>query len=722
MSIPVIPIKDSIATRLLRVVFISYTVIAVLVTLVHMITEYNHTHYTVHQELCSYKNIFGPGLAGVIWNFDSEQLDHIVQGMLTVPIIVGVQIRDTQTSTILKSAGKVIANKHNLPDTAIKSSAMNSLSPIFSCHFTIKYNYQNKDILVGVATIYSSRDVVFRRVQLGFVFLIVNAIIKTVILWLIFLWVSRRLLIRPLTSLTSQVAQINLENLKTNNIYLETKKNDELRLLTDSFNRMIQDLDIAIKQRQLAEKNAHISNEANRIKTQFLANMSHELRTPLNSILGHAQILEQSPQLTADHRRQVQRMYHGGQYLLTLINDILDLAKVEAGRIELYPEKLVLEPFFQELEYTFRSRTDKQGIIFKYTIDPSLPAGIEIDPKRLRQVIINLLGNAIKFTKHGFISLYAGFSNGYLLIVVTDSGPGIAPDQQASIFRPFVQTGDNSYKAQGTGLGLAITKKIIELMGGSIDLESTLGKGSNFKIRIPIKVTFTATDIEQTDTQQKMKIIGYQQITDNQQPKKIRILIVDDILDNRVIIQQMLQPIGFEVQTVDSGEACLQLVSNWRPNLILMDVRMPGLNGLETTKKLHLLPELNKLPIITVSANAYPEDREHSYAAGCVDHLTKPIDRTVLLAALKKHLSLTWKYAENRKIPPPISPTNSENVQFEDIHRKTLLQMVKEGAMFKVIQYLEQITQKTDCPAQAHDLLILAQDFKLADIRRQLEK
>ena len=462
----------------------------------------------------------------------------------------------------------------------------------------------------------------------------------------------------------------------------------------------------------------HAAEAANRAKSVFLANMSHELRTPLNAILGFAQILEQSPHLPAAHKPQVQSIYRGGQYLLTLIDDILDLAKVEAGRIELFPEEVVVEAFFQEVEAMFRLRAEKKGIAFTYQADSRLPYSIRVDPKRLRQVVMNLLSNAVKFTEQGGVSLRVGYREGRLRIRVEDTGPGIAPEEYEEIFKPFSQAGDKRHKLQGTGLGLSIIRKIIELMDGDIQLDSEPGVGSCFHVQLPLAAVFARPAEEPGAASGQPEIIGYHRTADSLRtgsPESLRLLIVDDIADNREVLRQMLQPLGFEIKQAGSGAACLQLAPGWQPHLVLMDLRMPDLDGMETTRRLHAQPGLANLPVIAVSASAYADDEKNALAAGCVEYLRKPVDRSVLLHALQKYLPLEWEYAA---APPQ---PQIQDTPLSEAQRNTLMQLSRSGDIAKIVHYLEQLTQTSDCPGEVYELSKLAKSFQLSKIRQRLE-
>ncbi len=385
---------------------------------------------------------------------------------------------------------------------------------------------------------------------------------------------------------------------------------------------------------------------ANQAKSTFLANMSHELRTPLNGILGYAQILLRDKQLNSDQREGVKVIQRSGDYLLTLINDVLDLAKIEANRIELYITDVHFSEFLQGIVELFQMRAQQKGVSFYFNRLSYLPEGIRSDEKRLRQVLINLLGNAVKFTKQGGVTLKVGYHEDRIRFQIEDTGVGIAQEELDKIFDPFQQVGDERYRAEGTGLGLSITKKLVEMMGGILGVESTLERGSIFWIDLNLeesKYLVNSTHEEQT------MVTGYRAL---QHPAhyQFKLMVVDDKWENRSVIVKLLQPLGFTlieaIHGADGLEKLQQLTTTHRPypDLILTDLVMPVLDGFELTRRLKKSVEFKHIPVVAATASVFDCDQTESLTAGCSDFLTKPIRFELLLEVLQKYLELEWLY------------------------------------------------------------------------------
>ncbi len=395
-------------------------------------------------------------------------------------------------------------------------------------------------------------------------------------------------------------------------------------------------------------KEKQVAEAANKAKSDFLANMSHELRTPLNGVLGYAQILRHNATLTTVQQDGLNTIYNSGHHLLTLINDILDLAKIEAHRLEIHPTELALPEFLEGVTSMIKIAAQQKKIRLHYKVDPNLPTVILADEKRLRQVLLNLLGNAVKFTEHGSVTFQVtrselsavsetGTSSPIacrLCFEVRDTGVGIAPDKLKDIFQPFEQTGDSRYKAQGTGLGLAISQQLVMLMDGQIQAESEFGQGSRFSFEAAFEMGEETAVIPPTLSR---RITSYEG-----QPR--RILVVDDHAENRLVLLDLLEPLGFEIRLAENGQEAIEQVPQFKPDLILMDLVMPVMMGFEAATAIRQQLEFAATPIIAVSASVLDTYKETSRQVGCDDFLTKPIDADKLFALLQKHLNLTWRY------------------------------------------------------------------------------
>lgn len=382
------------------------------------------------------------------------------------------------------------------------------------------------------------------------------------------------------------------------------------------------------------------ADHANQAKTRYVTGISHELRTPLNSILGYAQILQKDSAIPPHRRDAIAVIQRSGEHLLSLIDGLLDIARIEAGKLRLDPAELRLRDFFEQTAKMFRPQAAAKGLRFHFESDQHLPLVVHADIKRLRQIVINLLGNAVKFTEQGSVTLRVTYRYEIAKIEVQDSGVGIPPEDLQRIFLPFERSGATRRRFEtGTGLGLAITKLLAEIMGGEIQVESTLGVGSKFSVRLYLPKVNTPTFALRTERD----IVGYQGL-------RRTVLIVDDQIAQRQLLVGLLQPLGFTLIEAASGAECLQAVHAGLADVVLLDIAMPEMDGWETCRRLRAPPDSLTLPIIMVSANAAEHSPATWRALGCDDFIVKPVLESELLAKLKAHLGLEWIYQEHREL------------------------------------------------------------------------
>ena len=532
----------------------------------------------------------------------------------------------------------------------------------------------------------------------------------------------------------------------------EEFKVNELSVLNRSFNRMADQLRSSFN--ALAETNIElehrvtkrtvelkaakeVADSANQAKSEFLANMSHELRTPLNGILGYAQILQQSRSLEQKERKGVNIIHQSGTHLLTLINDILDLSKIEARKMELHPVELHFPSFIQGVVEICQVKAEQKKIDFSYEPDPNLPVGIKADAKMLRQVIMNLLSNAIKFTEAGSVKLkvenqHRDLTDDFQQIrfTVEDSGIGMKPEDAQKIFLPFEQVGSLKKQAEGTGLGLAISQKMVKMMGGELQVASKYQQGTTFWFEIALEKT---TNWEQQAALGSANNIKQSRISGYKGAKR-KILAVDDLAQNTSVIINLLEPLGFAMKAAENGEECLDQAIKWQPDVIVTDLSMPIMDGHEMISQLRQSSLISPNVIVIVSsARVFESDRQKSLEAGANDFLPKPVQKELLLQSLEKHLQLEWTYEADpdpekislRATEKVVAPglTTAEIVPPAPAEVEMLYDLSRKGLVNNLLEEIDRIEAlDPQFKPFTQSLRDLAKGFKLRQIKSFIEQ
>jgi len=650
--------KHSITNTLLACIISSLIMTAVLVLSINFLLSQEKAGQELQMSLEEYGDALKEVLSVPLWMYDRETIGVIGKTYLLNQSVIEISIKNKKGDVLFHSK-----KQKGSPDISGTYDIFYADKPIGLVRISMSLEYY-KAIQMSL---FRSNSIMI-LVMISILFFVIIVLLQRLIRNPIqrFIKMTDAFAAGSRNAFDEHVAYVEFQPL----IHVLKAMGDKITLQMQSIREMNRDLEerVHLRTSELYETNVQLkeakeaAESANQSKSIFLANMSHELRSPLTAILGFARVMTRSSTFPKEHLENAGIIIRSGEHLLTLINQVLDLSKIEAGRTTLNENSFDLHSLLDDTEDMFRMRAEDRHLQLTFERTPDVPQYVKTDEVKLRQVLINLLNNAVKFTTEGGIVvrvrgeiteeslLTSHFS---LHFEVEDTGPGIAPDELDRLFEAFAQTKTGRQSQEGTGLGLAISRKFVHLMGGDMTVKSEPGRGSVFSFSIRAEKAESA-DVRMIQTDRHVIAL------EPGQPR-YRILIVDDNAINRQLLVKLLNPFGFEIREAENGRKAVETWEQWEPHLIWMDMRMPVMNGYEATGKIKETVKGQATVVIALTASAFEEEKSLVMSAGCDDFLRKPYKEAVIFEAMEKHLGIRFIREEDAP-EPKHKPTDEKLV------------------------------------------------------------
>lgn len=628
--------RHSVVLRLLATVLLFSCAVTLLLTALQLYRDYSRGVELIETRLSDIDRSNRDSLGEGLWQLNRTELQLQLNGILRLADLCAAEVRETDSSAtpMVVTAG-----------TRMKGAVISRVFPIF-------YRIHGEQQQIGTLYVQATLANLYQALTQTALVILVSQATYTFIVALFTIYIFSRLVTRHLATIARQVGEYDFRAVPKPFVLPRRQPRwpDELDRVVTAFNNMGARLhDAYLAERDAAQQREarHLAEAANRAKSEFLANMSHELRTPLNGILGYAQVLLRDGSQNERQRNAVEVIYRSGEHLLTLIDDTLDFARIEAGKLRIEMADVSLPGVLDAIRDIIGMKAEQKRLRFLCELAPDLGCAVRADERRLRQVLLNLLANAVRFTDAGWVVLQVTRApSGAVRFCVRDSGVGIPADKLGKIFQPFEQAGSLDRRAGGAGLGLAISQQFVRAMGGEIRVESVVAHGSAFWFDLAPAFVEAPTAPSDSATPAARRATGYTG------PRR-SVLVIDDEPVNRAVVVEFLDQLGFDTLEAAGGHEGLVQAQSEAPSLIMTDILMPEMDGLETTRRLRRLPGLGDTPIIVVSANPSWSDEKRSADAGANAFLSKPVDFDWLQAHLADLLVLEWTYSPVTRSPPP---------------------------------------------------------------------